>query len=114
MVHQSASDIYIVDICRLPNHYIPRVSAFFCPVWRGVYLYNYLISHLGEGLAFAKRTLPRKKPNAIALIIHISPSMAFVFLTPLPMRKVCHDKFFLSSEFVVKPPATPSFMDYIF
>jgi hypothetical protein len=69
---------------------------------------------MGEGLAFAKRTLPRKKPNAIGLIIRLFATMAFVFLTPLPMRKVCHDKFFLPSEFVVKPPAAPSFMDYYF
>jgi hypothetical protein len=44
----------------------------------------------GEGLALKQRTLPRKKPNAIDLILRIFASMAFVFLTPLPIRKVCH------------------------
>jgi hypothetical protein len=55
-------------------------------------LNNYQISLQGEGLAFTKRTLPRKKPDAIDLICRNCASMAFVFSTPHPMRKVCHDK----------------------
>jgi hypothetical protein len=72
------------------------------------------MSSFGGGACVVQRTLPRKKPNTIDRIIFIFASMVFVFLTPLPMRKVCHDKFFLSSEFVAKPPATLSFMDYYF
>jgi hypothetical protein len=81
---------------------------------QGCFRSYFFIPQLGEGLAFAKRTLPRKKSNTIELTIRFFASMAFVFLTPLPIRKVYHDKFFLASEFVVKPLVTHSFMDYIF
>jgi hypothetical protein len=65
----------------------------------------------GGGACVVQRTLPRKKPNTIIAIFTGFASMVFVFLTPHPMRKVCHDKFFLTSEFVVKPPATLSFIE---
>jgi hypothetical protein len=70
------------------------------------------IPRMGEGLALKQRTLPRKKPNTIDLIIRITAAMAFVFLTPHPIRKVCPDAILLRANRGIKPLVTLSFMDY--
>jgi hypothetical protein len=46
---------------------------------------------MGEGLAFAKRTLPRKKPNTIDHFFIFIRSNGTCLFTPLPIRKVYHD-----------------------
>ncbi|HEX2958711.1 MAG TPA: hypothetical protein VHO70_17885, partial [Chitinispirillaceae bacterium] len=57
---------------------------------------------------------PAKSQMPLLSLVHISAAMAFVFLTPLPMRKVWRDAFLLSSECASKPLVTLSYMDYFF
>jgi hypothetical protein len=81
---------------------------------RGTNRYIFLFPPSGEGACVVQRTLPRKKPDAIDRIILFSAPMASVFLTPLPIRKVCPDAILLRANRGIKPLVTLSFMDYIF
>jgi hypothetical protein len=85
-------------------------------IFEGVFVYldTSLIPPPGGEACVVQRTLPRKKPDAIDRMILFSAPMASVFLTPLPIRKVCPDAILLRANRGIKPLVSLSFMDYFF